>query len=68
MKELGLLHGLMLKSNLIVTIIIILATGITAWLMGWLNEKEAGGSILPGWLLHGILNFVSAVFTMFSFY
>lgn len=48
-------------------LIIILSTGITAWLMGWLNEKEANGSILSGWLLHGTLNLISSVFMMFKF-
>jgi len=64
----GLIHGLMLKPNILGVIVIILSTGITAWLTGWINEKEANGSILPSWLLHGYLNFASSIFMMFNLY
>ena len=29
------------------------------WALGWLNEKRADGSILPGWAAHGAGNFVA---------
>jgi len=63
----GLIHGLMLRSNILGSVIIVLSTGIAAWLMGWINEKEANGSVLPSWLLHGYLNYASSIYMMFTF-
>ncbi|NLV74868.1 MAG: CPBP family intramembrane metalloprotease, partial [Chloroflexi bacterium] len=31
--------------------VIMLYTGTIGWMIGYLNEREAEGSILPGWLL-----------------
>ena len=33
--------------------------GVFAWIWGWLNEKIGSGSILPGWIAHGLANLVS---------
>lgn len=46
--------------------IITLFTGFIGWELGYLNEKLAGGSILPSWLLHGLSNFASALAAMYS--
>ncbi|MEX1118579.1 MAG: CPBP family intramembrane glutamic endopeptidase [Terrimicrobiaceae bacterium] len=29
-----------------------------AWIIGWLNERFGNGSIVPGWVMHGTINFV----------
>lgn len=34
--------------------------------MGYLNEREAGGSILPGWIIHAASNLVSGGAALFS--
>ena len=47
-------------------VLITLFTGIIAFVMGWINEKEAEGSILPSWCIHGVSNLVSSIFSLFS--
>lgn len=34
-------------------------------LIAYTNEKKANGSILPGWLIHGTLNFVTQLLNLF---
>lgn len=29
------------------------------WVIAWINEKRAGGSIAPGWLMHGLSNAIA---------
>ena len=64
----GLLHGIMFIGliGLLKAIIIIVFTGIIAYVMGYINEKKANGSILPSWFIHAISNIFSALITMFS--
>jgi len=64
----GLLHGVMFISisNLFSTLAIIIFTGAIGWLMGMINEKLSGGSILSSWLLHGIANVFSSMVSMFN--
>lgn len=66
----GALHGVLFLSlagiGMFKTIIVTVFTGVTAWLTGYTNEKKANGSILPGWIMHGIANTVSAAVSMFS--
>lgn len=64
----GLIHGMMFISDIgyFKAIIIVLITGIIGLLMGWINEKQAGGSIIPSWLLHGLANMISAIIVMFN--
>ena len=31
-------------------------TAANGWIMGWINEECAGGSIVPSWLLHATAN------------
>lgn len=33
--------------------------------MGWINERMAGGSIVPSWILHAVANLISAGVTLF---
>ncbi|MBO5522172.1 MAG: CPBP family intramembrane metalloprotease [Roseburia sp.] len=64
----GLLHGVMFFSlvNPVTAVLIILFTGGIAWCMGWLNEKKAGGSLLPSWMIHGLSNTFSGICAAFS--
>ncbi len=63
----GLLHGVMFCSliNSVKIVLITAFTGLIAWCMGYVNEKNAGGSIMPGWIIHGIANLFSAAVSMF---
>lgn len=64
----GLIHGLMFMSDIgfFKALIIILITGTIGLLMGWINEKLSGGSIIPSWILHGLANIIPAVIVMFN--
>lgn len=64
----GLLHGIMFFSlvGVVKSIIIILFTGIVAYAMGYVNEKKANGSILPGWFIHALSNIFASIIAMFS--
>lgn len=33
--------------------------GIMAWVMGYLNEQVGQGSIVPGWIIHGVGNAIA---------
>lgn len=63
----GLLHGVMffpLVGNL-KTILIILLTSLAAFVMGYVNEKISGGSIIPSWIIHAISNFIAGIYLAF---
>ncbi len=67
----GLLHGAMFFSltGAVKAVLIILFTGGIGWCMGYINEKKAGGSIIPSWCIHTIANIFSglcAAFALFS--
>lgn len=64
----GLLHGIMFINlvNPIIAIIIILFTGTIAYLMGYINEKKANGSIVTSWIIHALSNVFSSVIALFS--
>ena len=63
----GIIHGIMFFSTVgvIKAILIILFTGAIGWFMGYTNEKEAEGSILPSWCIHSIANIFSGVCSAF---
>ncbi len=64
----GLLHGLpfgFATGNAAVTILLIMLPGSIGWVEGWLNEKYASGSIVPSWIMHAILNILSALSSAF---
>lgn len=63
----GLLHGIMFFSFVKMTtaVLIIAFTSAIAWLMGYINEKKAGGSIYPGWIIHSVSNVVSGLCAAF---
>ncbi|SOE19743.1 CAAX protease self-immunity [Spirosomataceae bacterium TFI 002] len=58
----GFIHtGLftLITSNLLFLIIIFLIPSIGAYISVVLNEKMANGSILPGWISHGLANIIA---------
>ncbi|MGM1047647.1 MAG: CPBP family intramembrane glutamic endopeptidase [Bacillota bacterium] len=65
----GCLHGLMFFSStgIFNAVIITIFTACIGWVMGYINEKLADGSIIPGWTLHGFANLLSAIVMMFKF-
>ena len=64
----GLIHGVMFFSvvGVLKAVIIIGFTGVLGVLMGYVNEKKAGGSIIPGWCIHAIANIFSGACAAFS--
>ena len=64
----GLLHGLpfgFITGNIAVTILLTLIPGSIGWIQGWLNEKYASGSIIPSWIMHAVMNILSALSSAF---
>ena len=63
----GLLHGAMFLTvmGILQAILIIGFTGGIAWCMGYVNEKKADGSILPGWCIHAFSNIFSGICSAF---
>ncbi|OAB44427.1 CPBP family intramembrane glutamic endopeptidase [Paenibacillus glacialis] len=66
----GFMHGAMFISTagLLGAIIIIVITGTGGWLMGWINEKQSGGSMISSWLLHGCSNLLASIIVMFNIF
>ncbi len=63
----GLMHGVMFfgTAGLVKAILITLFTGSIGWLMGFINEKKAGGSIIPSWSIHAAANIFSGICSAF---
>ena len=63
----GCLHIILLINiiDVIKLIIILLFTSSIAFYIGYINEKRANGSIIPGWIMHGIANILSSVIALF---
>ena len=64
----GILHVAMFASfaNPIRLLAIGILTGASGWIVGWLNEEGAGGSILPGWTLHASANLLVGTAAAFN--
>lgn len=64
----GLLHGVILfpVMNLFLVIVIIGFAGLSGWMMGYVNEKLANGSILPSWMIHSLMNISSSLLIAFN--
>ena len=63
----GLIHGVpfgLLTKSAAAFFLLTLVPGLFGWYQGWLNEKRCGGSIVPSWLLHGCMNFATAVLSL----
>ncbi|WP_159721606.1 CPBP family intramembrane glutamic endopeptidase [Enterococcus sp. CSURQ0835] len=59
----GGLHGLLLLTQTTSPLILFISlfTGTVGFVFGGLNEKLAGGSLFPSWLIHGLSNLVSSL-------
>ena len=59
----GCIHGIIFFSavGILKSMLIILFTGIISWIMGYINEKKANGSILPSWFIHAVANIFSGI-------
>nr|WP_314948102.1 CPBP family intramembrane glutamic endopeptidase [Schaalia odontolytica] len=64
----GILHVAMFVSfaDPIRLLAIGILTGASGWIVGWLNEEGAGGSILPGWALHASANLLVGTAAAFN--
>lgn len=63
----GILHGAMFftAAGVVKAMLIAVFTGAIAWSMGYVNEKKAGGSILPSWGIHAVANIFSGICSAF---
>mgnify|MGYP002672515208 CR=1 FL=1 len=63
-----LLHGVLFASvvGLEVTFSLYFFTGAIAAYLGFVNEKIAGGLIIPSWLMHATANILSGLISAFS--
>ena len=63
----GIMHGAFFISTvgIVKAILIIFFTGSIAWVMGFINEKKAGGSIIPSWCIHASANIFSGICSAF---
>ncbi|HOM43284.1 MAG TPA: CPBP family intramembrane metalloprotease [Bacillota bacterium] len=63
----GLVHGELFISSVGIpkALLITLFTGGIGWLMGYINEKKAGGSIIPSWCIHTAANIFSGICSAF---
>jgi len=59
----GLLHLLLFwvltKTTIVPLIVITVFSTIMGWIIGYIKEKYANGSIIPGWVAHGLGNTIS---------
>lgn len=58
----GLMHLLLLfipQASPPLVVAMVAITGIGGWVNGWLNERLGNGSIVPGWIAHGLTNLIS---------
>jgi membrane protease YdiL (CAAX protease family) len=59
----GLLHLIMMfmlsRLNAFSLIYSFIVPGVAGYIIGYINEKEGNGSILPGWIAHGTANVIS---------
>ena len=64
----GILHVAMFASfaDPIWLLAIGILTGASGWIVGWLNEEGAGGSILTGWALHASANLLVGTAAAFN--
>ena len=66
----GAVHTLlftMITSNPLILFVIFLFPAIGAYFKGYLNEKVANGSIIPGWIAHGLGNIIAYMGGYFLF-
>ena len=63
----GLVHGVMFFPivGVLKSLLIIIATGCIAFVMGYINEKLSEGSIIPSFIIHTVSNLVAGLYTAF---
>lgn len=63
----GLMHGILLfgATGIVKALIVTVFTAAIGWSMGFINEKTAEGSIIPGWCIHTIANVFSGLCAAF---
>lgn len=63
----GLIHCMMFWSlaGKVSALIVLAFTALIAWVMGYINEKMAGGSILPSWCIHAVSNLFAGICAAF---
>ncbi len=54
-----------ITTNMFFLILIFLFPTIAAYIFGYLNEKKANGSIIPGWIAHSLANTITYIFVGF---
>lgn len=54
-----ILFWLLTKADIAFSAFIFVLTGTVAYVIGYINEKIANGSIIPGWIAHGLGNTLS---------
>lgn len=54
-----LLFGLLTKISFLPLIVIFVFSTLAGWAIGYVKEKYANGSIVPGWIAHGLGNTIS---------
>ncbi|WP_175956132.1 CPBP family intramembrane glutamic endopeptidase [Schaalia sp. Marseille-Q2122] len=66
----GVLHGIMFFSLLpfVSTLLVIVFTGVIGWSLGMVNERLAGGSIVPSWLIHAGANLLAGLSMAFGLF
>ena len=66
----GIMHGVMFFSytGIVKAAVIILFTGVIGWFMGFVNEKKADGSLIPGWCIHAAANIFSGLCAAFMIF
>lgn len=63
----GLMHGVpfgIVSGNILIAAAMTLLPAAVGFYMGWVNEKRCGGSILPSWIMHGVINTVVACMSL----
>ncbi|MGN4127795.1 CPBP family intramembrane glutamic endopeptidase [Lysinibacillus sphaericus] len=63
----GSVHGWLLFSSIhiVAVLLIVIATALAGYLMGWINEKKSNGSIISSWMIHSIANIIASFVAMF---
>lgn len=59
----GMIHGIGFFSQIgfLSAVLIVLFTGGIAFVMGYINEKVANGSVFPSWIIHALTNIISGL-------
>ena len=64
----GLMHGVMFfaSAGTLRAVAVTILTGTIGWGLGYLNEKQADGSIFPSWAIHALSNLVAGTYAAFA--